>query len=106
MVGRSQRSRFGDATLLVFLVAQVCDGAFTYVGVQAFGTGIEANPIVAWYIAGFGVGAALIVVKGLALACAALLHLCACHRTLAVLSAVYGVAAVMPWITVLLSGGR
>jgi hypothetical protein len=48
----------------------------------------------------------LIVVKGLAFSCAALLHFCACHRTLAVLSAIYAVGAVVPWLTLLLSIGR
>jgi hypothetical protein len=104
--GCSQRSRFGDTVLLVFLAVQVCDGVCTYVGVHAFGASIEANPIVAWYMAGLGVGTALIVVKGLAFSCAALLHFCACHRTLAVLSAIYAVGAVVPWLTLLLSVGR
>ena len=79
---RSPRSLFGEAVLLVFLIAQVCDGVFTYVGVRTFGASIEANPIVAWYIAGLGVGTALIAVKGLAFSCAALLYFFACHRTL------------------------
>ena len=103
---RWPRSRFGDAILVVFLVAQVCDGVFTYVGVHTFGAGIEANPIVAWYIAGLGVGTALIAVKGLAFSCAALLHFFACHRTIAALAALYAVAAVLPWLTLLLSSGR
>jgi hypothetical protein len=106
MVGPSQRSRFGDAVLLVFVAAQVCDGVCTYVGVHLFGTNVEANPIVAWYMAGLGVGIALIAVKGLAFSCAAVLHFCAFHRTLAVLSALYAVAAVVPWLTLLLSSGR
>jgi hypothetical protein len=106
MADASQRSRFGDAVLLVFLAAQVCDGVCTYVGVRTFGASIEANPIVAWYIAGLGVGTALIAVKGLAFSCAALLHFFACHRTLAALAALYAVAAVVPWLTLLLSSGR
>jgi len=106
MAARSQRSRFGDAVLLMFFVAQVCDGVCTYVGVHAFGASIEANPIVAWYIAGLGVGTALIAVKGLAFSCAALLHFFACHRTIAALAALYALAAVVPWVTLLLSSGR
>jgi hypothetical protein len=106
MVGPSQRSRFGDAVLLVFVAAQVCDGVCTYVGVHAFGPSVEANPIVAWYMAGLGVGTALIAAKGLAFSCAALLHFFAFHRTLAVLSAIYAVAAVVPWLTLLLSSGH
>ena len=104
--GVAGRTRFGDAVLLVFAVAQVCDGVCTYVGVHAFGPSVEANPIVAWYMAGLGVGTALIAAKGMAFSCAALLHFCAFHRTLAVLSAVYTVAAVVPWLTLLLSSGR
>ena len=106
VAGRAPRSRFGDAVLVVFFVAQLCDGVFTYVGVQTFGTSIEANPIVAWYIAGLGAGTALIAAKGLAFSCAALLHFFACHRTLAALAALYAVAAVVPWLTLLLSGAR
>ena len=102
MEGRSQRSRFGDAVLVVFLFAQVCDGVCTYVGIHTFGASIEANPIVAWYIAGLGVGTALIAVKGLAFSCGALLYLLACHRTIAALAALYAVAAVVPWLTLLL----
>ena len=64
------RTRFGDTVLLVFAVAQVCDGVFTYVGVRTFGESIEANPVVAWYIAGLGAGTALIAAKGLAFSCA------------------------------------
>jgi hypothetical protein len=92
--------------LLVFVAAQVCDGVCTYVGVHAFGTSVEANPIVAWYMAGLGVGTALIAAKGLAFSCAAILHFLAFHRTLAVLSAIYAVAAVVPWLTLLLASGR
>jgi hypothetical protein len=106
MAGPSQRSRFGDAVLLTFVAAQVCDGVCTYVGVHAFGTSVEANPIVAWYMAGLGVGTALIAAKGLAFSCAAVLHFCAFHRTLAVLSALYAVAAIVPWLALLLSIGH
>ena len=42
-----QRSRLGDVALLGFLLAQVLDGVFTYIGVTTFGIEIEANPIVA-----------------------------------------------------------
>jgi hypothetical protein len=87
----------------VFLVAQVCDGVFTYVGVHTFGASIEANPVLAWYIAGLGLGTALIAAKGLAFSCAALLYFLDWHRTLAALAALYAVVAVVPWLTLLLS---
>lgn len=93
----STRSLFGDAVLVAFLVAQVCDGVFTYLGITIFGTGIEANPIVAWYVMAAGVGTALVAMKALAVACGATLHFRAMHRTVGVLTVVYLSGAVWPW---------
>ena len=93
------RSYFGDAVLLILLIAQLADGALTYVGVHVFGLEIEANPIVSWYIAMFGVGVALIAAKLLAATCAMTLHLKARHRTVGVLTVLYLGAAVWPWAT-------
>jgi hypothetical protein len=73
------------------------------VGVHTFGASIEANPVVAWYIAGLGVGTAMIAAKGLAFSCAALLYFFHWHRTIAALAALYAVAAVVPWLTLLLA---
>ena len=100
---RERRSLFGDAVLLAFIGAQFCDGAFTYVGVHAYGLGIETNPIVAWYIAALGVGGALIATKGLAVACAAVLHFFARHRAVGVLTILYLAMAVSPWVSLLAS---
>ena len=91
------RSRFGDGVLLVFLLAQVSDGVLTYVGVSTLGTAIEANPVLSWYMAMFGAGIAVIGAKALAVACAALLHVLARHRTVGFLTIVYLAAAVLPW---------
>jgi hypothetical protein len=91
------RSRFGDGVLLVFILAQVADGLFTYVGIKTFGAAIEGNPLVAWYVATFGAGIAIIGAKGLAVACGAALHLRAMHRTIGVLTIMYLSAAVWPW---------
>src|SRR3989442_672255 len=90
---KDRRSLFGDAVLLAFLAAQFFDGAFTYIGVHHFGLGIEANPIVGWYIAALGIGYALIVTKALAVGCAAVLHLFARHRMIGVLTILYAQAA-------------
>jgi len=99
---RSQRSWFGDIILLLFLLAQVCDGAFTYIGVQMFGPVAEGNPIVAWYIAVFGAGVALFATKAVAVGCAALLHVHARHMTVGLLTIVYLTFAVIPWMGILL----
>jgi Domain of unknown function (DUF5658) len=99
-VGR-QRSLFGDLVLLAFFAAQFTDGALTYIGVQHFGLGIEANPIVRWYIAVLGIGYALLAVKGVALVCGAVLHLTARHRVVGLLTILYLAMAVRPWVHLL-----
>ena len=91
------RSVFGDAILLAFLLTQLSDGVLTYVGISTFGEGIEANPLLAWYIATFGVGVAVVGAKALAVGCAVTLHAYARHRTVGVLTIVYLAAAVWPW---------
>jgi hypothetical protein len=96
-----QRSLFGDCIFLAFLLVQFLDGALTYFGVRTYGAGIEANPIVGWYMAVLGVGGALIATKGLAVLCAALLHRFARHQILGVLTVVYLAAAVRPWVNLL-----
>ena len=93
------RSYFGDGVLLAFLLAQLADGALTYLGVHVFGLDIEANPILSFYIAAFGVGAALFAAKLLAVTCAMTLHLTARHRTVGVLTILYLGVAVWPWAT-------
>jgi hypothetical protein len=98
----SRRSRFGDAMLVAFIVAQALDGILTYVGITTFGTSAEANPVVAWYVTTFGAVIGLAAIKGLAVACAAALHLNARHFTLGGLTLLYIAAAVVPWTRILL----
>ena len=94
--------RFGNAVLLAFVVAQALDGALTYLGIAAFGTAAEANPVVAWYVSAFGPGIGLAAVKAMAIACAATLHVNDRHRTLGGLTVLYVGAAVVPWTRLLL----
>jgi len=96
-----ERCSFGNTMLLAFIVAQALDGVLTYVGIATFGASAEANPVVAWYVSAFGVGAGLALVKALAIACAATLHATARHRILAGLTAFYLAAAVLPWTRLL-----
>jgi hypothetical protein len=100
------RSTFGDAILLVFLFAQLLDGVFTYVGIATFGEAIEANPLLAWYIAMFGPGVALIGAKAVAVTCGATLHFCDRHRTIGVLTLIYLAAAVCPWMLIMWNTNR
>jgi Domain of unknown function (DUF5658) len=91
-----KRTLFGDIVLLTFILAQAADGAFTYMGV-ATGTVMEGNPLVAWYIAMFGAGVAVVGAKTMAIACGATLHMRAMHRTIGLLTILYLTAAVWPW---------
>ena len=102
----TRRSIFGDAVLLVFILAQLADGVFTYIGIATFGTAVEGNPLLAWYVAMFGAGAALIGAKSVAVACASTLHLRAMHRTVGVLAVIYLAAAVLPWSWILMAAAE
>jgi hypothetical protein len=97
-------SRIGDAAWVAFVLAQFADLVLTYVGITAFGPGIEANPLMAWCMAGAGVGLALVGFKVLALGCGTLLHVQGMHRSIAVLTTFYVGAAVWRWILLLWPG--
>jgi hypothetical protein len=97
----TRRSLFGDVALLVFLLAQVFDGAFTYIGVSVHGVDMEGNPLIAWLIASMGEGPALAAAKVAAAGFGIALHLSALHRAVALLAAFYLVAAVGPWFAIL-----
>lgn len=89
------------AVLLLFLMAQACDGLFTYAAVQAHGLAAEGNVLLATWMALVGPAPALVGAKTLAAACGILLYLKGIHRTLALLTAFYAVGAVGPWIIVI-----
>lgn len=97
--GQSVRNRsiFGDAAILAFVLAQAADGVFTYLGIALFGTSIEGNPLVAWYVGALGAGTAVFGAKIFAVACGATLHYRSMHRTIAALTIIYLTAAVWPW---------
>jgi uncharacterized membrane protein len=98
---RLRTARFADVVVVVFLLAQACDGVLTYVGVSLYGIGMEGNPLLAWLMETMGEGAALAAAKGMAGAFGIALHLGAVHRVLAVLSAFYVAAAILPWVAIL-----
>jgi uncharacterized membrane protein len=99
----ARRSLFGDAVLIVFLLAQCFDGVFTYVGVVSFGLGIEANPLVAGLMASIGHGAGLFAAKAVAIVLGIGLHLRQVHGAVALLAGFYLFVAVLPWMAILFS---
>lgn len=87
--------------LTLFLVAQAWDGVFTYAAVQASGVQVEGNALLATWMGLVGPAPALVGAKTLAAGCGIILYLCGVHRTLALLTAFYAVAAIGPWLIVL-----
>jgi hypothetical protein len=86
--------------LLLFLAAQAFDGLFTYTAVHAYGLHAEGNIVIATWMALVGPAAALFGAKTLASACGVLLYIRGMHRTLSVLTMVYMVGAIGPWMMV------
>ena len=95
------RSIFGDVIVIAFLLAQAFDGIFTYVGVVVYGSGIEANPLLAALMVHLGHGAALMTAKAIAGCLGIGLHLRGIHSAVAVLVGFYLTAAIVPWIAIL-----
>jgi hypothetical protein len=94
-------SRFGDAVLVAFLIAQALDGVLTYVGVASLGPGAEGNPLVATLIPWLGLGATVAAAKIFAGSLGIVLYLRGVHAIVAALTGFYFAAAVLPWARVL-----
>lgn len=99
--GAIRRSRFGDATLVAFLLAQAFDGVLTYVGVTTYGLHMEGNPLLAWLMIAMGRGLAVTTAKTTAGMFGIALHLTSVHRVVALLTIFYIAVAVLPWIGIL-----
>jgi hypothetical protein len=89
---------------VLFLLAQAADGIFTYMGVTGHTAVTEGNPLLGWLMQEVGSGPALAGAKCTAAGLGMLLHLTEVHRVVAALTAVYVVAALVPWAAILLNG--
>jgi uncharacterized membrane protein len=92
---------FGNLVVIAFLVAQACDGVFTYVGISLYGAHMEANPVLGWLMQTMGQGMALAAAKSVAGAFGIALHLSSVHRVVAALALFYIAVAVVPWMAIL-----
>ena len=101
---KTWRPSSAEVLWIVFVVVQALDGAMSYVGVSLHGVEIEGNPLVAWYLSAFGPALGFTVAKLFAVGCGAVLYLTARHRWMAVVTSVYLVFAVGPWIHLLSTG--
>jgi len=86
--------------LLLFLTAQGFDGLFTYTAVSAYGLHAEGNVLIATWMALVGPAAALFGAKTVAVACGIFLYGRGMHRTLSLLTVIYIVGAIGPWLMV------
>ena len=94
---------FSRLTLLLFLTAQGFDGLFTYIAVHAYGVHAEGNLLIVTWMALVGPGAALFGAKAVAGACGLLLYARGMHRTLSLLTILYVIGAIGPWLMVYVS---
>jgi hypothetical protein len=94
-------SKGGNIVVIVFLLAQACDGVLTYLGISQYGVRIEGNPLIGWLMVTMGHGLALAATKVTAGAFGIALHLVAGHRVVAALAGVYLIVAILPWIGIL-----
>lgn len=99
---RSRESQFGNGVVLAFLLVQGLDGVLTYVGVSV-GKATEGNPLVAGLMGVFGLGVGLAGAKLVAGSLGIALHLFGTHRLVALLTALYLCAAIVPWAALLTS---
>src|SRR5262249_15065467 len=97
------RSLFGDLVVLGFVLVQCLDAAFTYLGMRTLGPGIEGNPLVSTAVAIAGLGAGLAGTKLVAIGFGMLLHLNRVHNLVALLTAIYLAAAIVPWTAILVT---
>lgn len=94
---------FGDLMVVGFLLMQCLDGVFTYVGVGIWGPTIEANPLISSAMAVAGVVAGVAAAKMVAISFGILLHMRRVHNLVALLTAIYFTAAILPWTALFLT---
>ncbi len=96
-------SRFGDVVVVAFLVVQVLDGVFTYLGVSLWGPAVEANPLISSAVMFAGLGTGVFGAKAIAIGLGIALHLRRVHNLVAMLTLVYLAAAILPWTALFLT---
>ena len=96
------RCFFGDVVVLAFVLAQGVDGVFTYLGVTLWGLQAEANPLVSSAVVAAGLGPGLAGIKLIAVGLGIALHRCRVHNLVALLTAFYVAAAIVPWMAMFL----
>jgi uncharacterized protein DUF5658 len=100
------KSLFGDLTVVGFLLVQALDAVFTYLGVTIWGPAVEANPLISSAMGAAGVLTGLGAAKAVAIGFGILLHRQRVHNLVALLTAFYFTAAILPWTALFLGVSR
>jgi hypothetical protein len=82
----------------IFVVLQLADGLITAAAVAMFGPAVEANQLIATWMALIGPVPAVVGAKLLACACGGVLFFFQGTRVLAGLTLLYVFGAVIPWL--------
>lgn len=92
-------SFFGDIVIVVFVLVQCLDGILTFIGLKVWGEFVvEANPFVGWLISTMRIYLGLATAKLVAIGCGVLLYWYGLHNVIALLTFLYLVFAVLPWM--------
>lgn len=88
--------------LAIFLIAQLLDGALTYIGVRQFGIEAEGNILITTLMYTWGAGPALLAAKLFSSACGVILFAISVYRVLAAAAGACIGLAVVPWMMIVL----
>ena len=95
------RKLLGNIAVTCFIIVQLADWLATYHGLLLFGTEIEANPLLRFFMERYDIILALTSAKVAATVAGSLLHLLNRHIEVASLTLIYTWLALVPWSHVL-----
>ena len=88
---------FANLALIGFVIVQVLDGALTYLAIHMWGPAVEANPLISSAISSAGPGMGLASAKLVAVGFGLILYIRQTYMVIALLTALYFAAAIVPW---------
>ena len=91
------RKLAGNVAVTCFIIVQLADWLATYNGLITFGTEIEANPLLRFFMERYDIILALTSAKVAATSAGFLLHLLNRHVEVASLTLLYTWFALLPW---------